>query len=347
VVVELAAPWAALTPDAVRHCAAWFEAARITGIRLRPLDGGTVPEPDAVEQALCALEDAVGDLEVVGLPDDDVIAGHRVEPVEVRDPFLAELRRRHLRRRIAAIRDLEEMLGPPPSSDGDATLIDPADDFLPRHPELLALPANAIIADIGCSAGRTSRRLAPHVGPHGMIIGVEKERLVLDIGRGIAQTEGVAHVQARRGLAQRLPLPDAAVDAVVCDWTFNLLLIAGIADAALAEMVRIVKPGGRIAVMQALARFGISDLANALVYGKEEGIDVLGGIDAALARRSDSLSVVHSKLWFAEERSAGRPLRWYRRAHLPRVVDPVGEGRMRAARRGTLCYSVVAEKRAP
>ena len=346
--IELHTTWSQLTEDAARQCAAWIVEHRIGGLRLRTgADAASPPQDLApLERALRILEDAVGDFGVIGFPTDHVITGQRIAPADPGrlDPVTRSLRVRYLRRRSQEIRALEDMVGPPPSSHADALLVDPATDVIPNDPSLLALRPGAIVADICCAAGRTTRRLAPHVAPNGQIIGIEKELLSIQIGRAIAAAEGVTNIQFRPGLAQRLPLADATVDAVVCDWSFNLFLEIGIADAALAEMTRILRPGGRLAIMQVLSLFQYDDLPSAVIYGAPQGINVTRGIDDAFARRSD-LAIVLQKFWLNENRTTGHPTRWYRHAFVPRLVDPAAGANVGPGRRGMLCYSVVAERR--
>jgi ubiquinone/menaquinone biosynthesis C-methylase UbiE len=353
VVVEMSAPWSAMTLDNVTRCVQDLHEAHITGLRFQPRAEAdtsadiTTLDKDAIDRALDALEDGLADFSIVGFPDDDVIVGLALpSPVEDRDRFLDEMLRRHLRRRVQALRAMEEMFGPLPSSEADARLVDPEEDPVTRDAALLKLAPGALVADICCSAGRTARRLSRYVEPSGLIVGVEKEQVALRIGRSINDSEGYNNIQFRRGLAQHIPLANETFDAVVCDWSFNILLSLGIAEAALREMVRILRPGGRLSVMQVISQFKLADLAHPQVYGADEGIDVAGGIDETFEKLSSTLSVVMRKLWVSEERTAGVPTRWFRRAHLPRLFDQIENSVMPAGRRGLLCYTIVAEKTA-
>ena len=85
----------------------------------------------------------------------------------------------------------------------------------------------------------------PHYPPAvtgGHLVGVEWSPGMLDVARQRADGLGV-DVDLRLGDAQRLDLPDSSVDTAVC--TFSLCAIAD-ERAALAEMVRVLRPGGRL-----------------------------------------------------------------------------------------------------
>ena len=88
-----------------------------------------------------------------------------------------------------------------------------------------------------------TRRAADGSGPGGFV-GVDQSAGMLDVARRRAARLGLAldpDTDLRVGDAQALDLPDASFDTVVC--TFSL---CGIADerAALAEMTRVLRPGG-------------------------------------------------------------------------------------------------------
>ena len=106
------------------------------------------------------------------------------------------------------------------------------------------LPGAAIL-DVGCGAGSLDRLLAQRLGDAARITAMDANPFLLREAAALAQAEGLAgRIDFVPGNAEALPFPDAAFDGV-----FSVTVIEECdADRALAEMVRVVRPGGRVAV---------------------------------------------------------------------------------------------------
>lgn len=106
------------------------------------------------------------------------------------------------------------------------------------------LPADAVVADLACGSGAVTALLAPSVG---RVIAVDASPEMLRAARG--RTKGLANVDLRRGDLVDLPVATAS-----CDAALMLLALTHVADppVALAEMGRILKPGGRAVVVDLL-----------------------------------------------------------------------------------------------
>jgi SAM-dependent methyltransferase len=90
------------------------------------------------------------------------------------------------------------------------------------------------------------RWLARSTGRANRIIGVDRNRYLLREAAALATQEGLADIVAfQEGNAEALPFPDNHVDVAVS----YTVLGEGDADRMLAEMVRVTKPGGRVAVV--------------------------------------------------------------------------------------------------
>jgi SAM-dependent methyltransferase len=103
------------------------------------------------------------------------------------------------------------------------------------------LPRGGAVVDVGCGTGTLGIALA---GDGADVIGVDGDHEVLALARA---KPGAEAVQWRKGMATALPLAGATVDRVV----MSLLLhhLDGRAKrAALAEAVRVLRPGGRLHV---------------------------------------------------------------------------------------------------
>ncbi len=89
----------------------------------------------------------------------------------------------------------------------------------------------------------------PHYPAGAAITGLDLSGGMLDIARRRAAEIGRA-VSLRQGDAQALPFAEASFDTVVC--TFGLCAIPD-ADAAIDEMVRVLRPGGRLILVDHVA----------------------------------------------------------------------------------------------
>ncbi len=106
------------------------------------------------------------------------------------------------------------------------------------------LPADWIVADLGCGTGQTAMALAPHVAK---VIGVDQSSAMLRAAK--KRTAGLANVELRQGSLEALPLEDASVDGALL-----LLALTYVSDPgrAVAELARVLRPGGRAVVVDLL-----------------------------------------------------------------------------------------------
>jgi SAM-dependent methyltransferase len=115
-----------------------------------------------------------------------------------------------------------------------------------RLVESVHLRPGEIVMEAGCGSGVLDRWLARYTTQANRIIGVDVNRYLLREAAALAAQEGLADVITfHEGNAEALPFPDSHVDVAL---SFTVLE-EGNADRMLAELVRIVKPGGRVAVM--------------------------------------------------------------------------------------------------
>lgn len=118
----------------------------------------------------------------------------------------------------------------------------------PAHEAVLAMaqPRTGEQAlDVACGTGFLTRPLADAVGESGSVVATDISDEMVRITAEAARDAGLANVEARRMDAERLALPDAAFDICTCALG---LMFAPEPEAALAEMYRVTRPGGRVAV---------------------------------------------------------------------------------------------------
>jgi len=99
------------------------------------------------------------------------------------------------------------------------------------------------VLDIGCGAGTDLLLAARQVGPSGRAIGVDMTDEMIEASRAGARRLGLHHVDVRRGDLHELPLEDSSVDVVISNGVLNL---AEDKRRAFAEIVRVLRPGGRL-----------------------------------------------------------------------------------------------------
>ena len=116
---------------------------------------------------------------------------------------------------------------------------------------LLGLGAGQVVLDLACGPGNFAREFARAVGAEGLVVGVDASPTML--ARGAADTDraGVANLALIRADATDLPFRDGTFDAACC---FAALHLFADPLAALDEMSRALRPGGRIAIMTSVRR---------------------------------------------------------------------------------------------
>jgi SAM-dependent methyltransferase len=102
-------------------------------------------------------------------------------------------------------------------------------------------PRGTRLIDIGCGPGTYARKIAL-LHPGLVAIGVDQSARQLRRARRHADRTGATNCRFQHGDAMALPFVDSSVDAVVAS---RLLMVLADHEGALAEMYRILRPGGR------------------------------------------------------------------------------------------------------
>src|SRR5215218_865351 len=119
------------------------------------------------------------------------------------------------------------------------------------------LPGERVV-DVGCGAGIDSLIAAKKVGPDGRVIGVDMTPSMLEKARQAAKETGLANVEFREGYAEELPIADGWADVVISNGVLNLMPNKA---AALKEMSRVLKPGGRLQIEDILVQKAVPESA--------------------------------------------------------------------------------------
>lgn len=159
------------------------------------------------------------------------------------------------------------------------------------------------VVEVGCGSGVLDRWLAHHTCGENRIIGVDISSYLLQEATALAQKEGLeGTIEFREGNAEALPFPDNSF-AVTMSVT---VMEEGDADQMLGEMVRVTKPGGRVAVIVRacdrpfLMNLPLRDELQRKVEapgGWAPGAEVRGCADASLYRRFHRAGLTQVKMF--------------------------------------------------
>ena len=162
------------------------------------------------------------------------------------------------------------------------------------------------VLDLGSGGGIDVLLSARRVGPSGFAYGVDMTEEMLTLARANAAKAGAANVEFRKGEIEALPLPDAAVDVVISNCVINLSTDKA---AVLAEMFRVLVPGGRIGISDVVAEDHLTPadraaagsyagcIAGALSRSEYlDGLAAAGFTDATVTFTNEAASGIHSAI---------------------------------------------------
>ena len=146
-----------------------------------------------------------------------------------------------------------------------------AEEERQRAVRLLALSSGDTVLDLCCGPGNFTGVFAAAVAPHGLAIGLDASDAMLRRAADEQASEVCTFLKAD---AAEIPLPDGSVDAVAC---FAALYLVDDPRTVIAEAVRVLRPGGRLALMTS--------------HVHDEGL--IGGLTRTIARVNRELSGIH------------------------------------------------------
>jgi SAM-dependent methyltransferase len=199
-----------------------------------PMAAVVASVPAAIEQALVLFDPASrpasplvrdGYLDLLG--EDDPTGGHPVQRLML-NGLLARVYERFWR--PAAMQVLSGFKGPRRREERRVAV------------RMLSLASGDRVLDVACGPGNFTRDFAEATGD-GLVVGLDASRAMLAAG---ARVTGAANVAYVRGDACALPFAAASFDAICC---FGALHLFEPPLRALEEIVRVLAPAGRLALM--------------------------------------------------------------------------------------------------
>ena len=157
-----------------------------------------------------------------------------------------------------------------------STAKDPITSDLYDEAQTSGLPAEAVLASLGCGNPTLLAQLEPgetvldlgsgggidvllsakRVGPAGKAYGLDMTDDMLELARENQRKAGVENVEFLKGEIEAIPLPEAAVDVIISNCVINL---SADKRRVLAEAFRVLRSGGRFAVSDIVVRGDVPD----------------------------------------------------------------------------------------
>jgi SAM-dependent methyltransferase len=163
-----------------------------------------------------------------------------------------------------------------------------------------------VVLDLGSGGGIDVLLSARRVGPTGKVYGLDMTDEMLDLARRNAAAAGATNVEFLRGRIEEIPLPGESVDVVISNCVVNLSTDK---PAVLAEIARVLKPGGRVGISDVVAEDRLTPadraargshvgcIAGALSFTEySEGLEAAGLVDVSVTPTHEVTDGMHGAI---------------------------------------------------
>jgi len=120
---------------------------------------------------------------------------------------------------------------------------------------LASISEGQTVLDLGSGSGVDAFLAAGLVGSQGKVYGVDMTSEMVALANSAKRSAGLDNVEFLTGEMEKVHLPDGSVDVVISNCSINL---AQDKDAVFAEISRVLRPGGLIAICDVLASDALS-----------------------------------------------------------------------------------------
>ena len=120
---------------------------------------------------------------------------------------------------------------------------------------LFPFAAGQRVLDLGSGSGIDAFLASGLVGPEGMVYGLDMTSEMIALANSARRSAGLENVEFIAGEMEKVPLADASVDVVISNCAINL---SQDKPAVFSEIVRVLRPGGRIGICDVLASDALS-----------------------------------------------------------------------------------------
>jgi len=167
---------------------------------------------------------------------------------------------------------------------------------------MLDLSPNSRVLDVACGPGNFTREFA-RVADEGLVVGLDSSKAMLAVAVRETESANVAYV---RGDACALPFSDGSFDAVCC---FAALYLIEQPMLALQEIVRVLAPAGRVALLSSCHRGPMPAAATGALVRAVSGVRIFGREELTGALRDRGLTGIEQEVaGLAQFVSARKPL---------------------------------------